>query len=67
MCCYLCVNGPCAKEQCQIKRMEIEEMDHMLKQHAAAIAEIQSLTRQNHQLLTLLYSRQFGAFPPIYE
>lgn len=67
MCWYSCVNGPCTNEQCQITRLEIEEMHRMLERHATAIAEIQSLTRQNHQLLTLLYSRQFGAFPPIYE
>lgn len=67
MCWYPCVNGPCAKKLCQIERMEMEEMHHMLERHAAAIAEIQSLTRQNHQLLTLLYSREYGAFPPIHE
>lgn len=67
MCCHSCVNYPCAKEQCQIMRSEMEELRHLLEQHSAAITEMQFLSRQNHQILTLLYSRQFGAFPLNYE
>lgn len=64
---YPYVNSIYTNELCQMTRLEVEEMRQIMKQHALAINEIQSLTRQNHQLLTLLYSRQFGASPPRYE
>jgi len=64
---YTYVNSAYMTELCQMTRLEIEEMRQIMEQHTAAINEIQSLVRQNHQLLTLLYSRQFGAYPPRYE
>lgn len=64
---YTYVHSAYMTELCQRTRIEIEEMRQIMEQNTAAINEIQSIVRQNHQLLTLLYSRQFGAYPPRYE
>jgi hypothetical protein len=48
-------------------RMYMEQMERMRSEQLAAIRELIKLTRENHQLLTMIYSRVFGTYPPCWE
>ncbi|MBT2712910.1 hypothetical protein J7E23_08675 [Pseudomonas sp. ISL-88] len=49
-----------------MNRNKIEQLYRIMEQQLAATNEILTTVQRHDQLLTMLYSRQFGAYPPSY-
>ncbi|WP_235608356.1 MULTISPECIES: hypothetical protein [Bacillus amyloliquefaciens group] len=58
---YCCISQPDCMNQKQIRRLH-----KIMTQQLAATNEILTLVKRHDQWLTMLYSRQFGAYPPSY-
>ncbi|MCP6682639.1 hypothetical protein [Bacillus nakamurai] len=50
----------------RMNRNKIEQLRRIMEQQLAATNEILTHVQRHDQLLTMLYSRQFGAYPPSY-
>lgn len=44
-------------------RLEVAQMQRNLQEHLMVTRETLALARRNHELLTLIYQRNFGAYP----
>lgn len=44
-------------------RLEVEQMRQNLQQHLMVTMETLALVRRNHEILTMIYQRNFGAYP----
>lgn len=45
-------------------RLEMAQMRRAMEHHSAAANEILAMVRRNHEILTMIYQRNYGAYPP---
>jgi Fe-S oxidoreductase len=48
----------------RMTRQYMEQMHQTMEQHVAVTNEMLELVRRNHEILTMIYQRNYGAYPP---
>ncbi|MBD0384080.1 hypothetical protein [Paenibacillus sedimenti] len=47
-------------------RLELAQIRQIMQQHLMVANEMQVMVRRNHEILTMIYQRNYGAYPPDY-